>query len=213
MLAGVESINEISEMNSEIPKILSWETNHQLVENVDDQNGFGLSQAPFEQSDEGTNASFKNFDNATNADVNANLIGEIEDLTELDVEKVIEKQHTHDLYCPNCNSCITGRVILRRKKPRVSNIRRKLPKRVKKLDPIPDSAGDGRSGDTPEIDPHVNTTAPPDEQTEHAQEAFSCSSCFSLFIPIGIVFLILHGERFLLINPSILLITCTQMSF
>ena len=26
------------------------------------------------------------------------------DVTELDVERVLEKQNTHDLYCPNCNS-------------------------------------------------------------------------------------------------------------
>ena len=38
------------------------------------------------------------------------------DVTELDVERVLEKQNTHDLYCPNCNSCITRRVILRKRK-------------------------------------------------------------------------------------------------
>ncbi|KAF8042986.1 hypothetical protein BT93_A1349 [Corymbia citriodora subsp. variegata] len=41
--------------------------------------------------------------------------------TEFDVEKVLEEQNTHDLYCPNCHSCITGRVILRRKKPSVGS--------------------------------------------------------------------------------------------
>ncbi|XP_075494780.1 membrane protein of ER body-like protein [Primulina tabacum] len=39
--------------------------------------------------------------------------------TEVDVERVLQKQMTHDLYCPNCNSCITRRVILRKRKRRV----------------------------------------------------------------------------------------------
>ncbi|KAI4384895.1 hypothetical protein MLD38_002981 [Melastoma candidum] len=34
--------------------------------------------------------------------------------TEYDVENVLEKQNTHNLFCPNCKSCITRRVILRR---------------------------------------------------------------------------------------------------
>ncbi|XP_073292855.1 membrane protein of ER body-like protein [Primulina huaijiensis] len=33
-----------------------------------------------------------------------------------DVKTVLQKQNTHDLYCPDCNSCITGRVILRKRK-------------------------------------------------------------------------------------------------
>ncbi|XVF53250.1 hypothetical protein PTKIN_Ptkin05aG0084600 [Pterospermum kingtungense] len=180
-LQGIESSNGVSEMLTEIPKILKSETNHQLVRNVEDQNAFGLCLAPFEQLHEETNTSFKRL---TEADVSVDLIEEIEDLMDLDVERVLQKQNTHDLYCPNCNSCITGRVILRRRKPKVSNIRRK-PKRVKKLDPIPSSEAKGRSGDTSEIDSNVNPIAPPDEQTEQEQEAFSCLSCFSIFIPIG----------------------------
>ncbi|XP_052170649.1 membrane protein of ER body 2-like isoform X1 [Diospyros lotus] len=38
------------------------------------------------------------------------------ELTEFDVERILKKQNTHDLYCPNCNSCITRRVILRKRK-------------------------------------------------------------------------------------------------
>ncbi|KAK6947364.1 hypothetical protein RJ641_000837 [Dillenia turbinata] len=44
------------------------------------------------------------------------------EITEFDVEKVFEKQNTHDMYCPNCNSCITRRVILRKRKRRVQDI-------------------------------------------------------------------------------------------
>ncbi|XP_073016634.1 membrane protein of ER body-like protein [Primulina eburnea] len=38
------------------------------------------------------------------------------EVTEIDVEQVLHKQTTHDLFCPNCNSCITRRVILRKRK-------------------------------------------------------------------------------------------------
>ncbi|KAE8708620.1 dof zinc finger protein DOF4.6-like [Hibiscus syriacus] len=88
------------------------------------------------------------------------------------------------------NSCITKRVILIRRRPKVS-IRHK-PNRGSKLDPVPNSAGFGGSDDTPEIHSDVIAAATPDEQNDSSerdqkqeQEAFSCLSCFSLFIPLG----------------------------
>ncbi|KAL7601790.1 hypothetical protein Lser_V15G24640 [Lactuca serriola] len=39
---------------------------------------------------------------------------------EFNVETVIKKQETHDLFCPNCNSCITKRVILHKRKCKIS---------------------------------------------------------------------------------------------
>ncbi|XP_022762603.1 membrane protein of ER body-like protein [Durio zibethinus] len=183
-LEGIESIHRNSETQSDIPKILSLESNHQRVKNVQDQNIFRLIPAPVEQLHEETNMSSKHFYNATKADVSVDLSGETEEvLMELDVEK----QNTHDLICPNCNACITRRVILRRRKPKISNKHHK-PKPVKKLDLIPNSVGDGRGGDTPEIYSNVSPTPAPDEQnngTEQEQEAFGCTSCYSLFIPIG----------------------------
>ncbi|WRX19205.1 hypothetical protein QQP08_011692 [Theobroma cacao] len=185
-LQGTESVNGVSEMQSEISKGLSTEINHQQFKNVEDRNFFRLSPALVEQSHEETNTSFKHFDNATKVDANVDLIGEIEeDLMELDVERVLEKQNTHDLYCPNCNSCITRRVILHRRKPKISNIRHK-PKHVKKLTPIPISVVDGRGGNSPKIYSNDSPTLAPGVQNNSTeQEAFSCLSCFSLFIPIG----------------------------
>ncbi|XP_021281860.1 membrane protein of ER body-like protein isoform X2 [Herrania umbratica] len=185
-LQGTESINGVSEMQSEISEGLSTEINHQQLKNVGDWNFFPLSSAPVEQSDEETNTSFKHFDYATKVDANIDLIGEIEeDLMELDVERVLEKQNTHDLYCPNCNSCITQRVILRRRKPKISNIRHK-PRHVKKLNPISAAVVDGRSGNSTEINSNDSPTlAPGVENNSTEQEAISCLSCFRLFIPIG----------------------------
>nr|KJB52464.1 hypothetical protein B456_008G262700 [Gossypium raimondii] len=213
---GAESINETYEMQSEITKTLTMEVSHQTVRNVEDQKGFGLSPAPVEHLHEEANGSFKHFEKEAKVDANVDLNGEIredlycpngsfknieeetkdanidligeieEDLMDLDVEGVLEKQNTHDLYCPKCNSCITKRVILVRRKPKVS-IRHK-PKRGKKPDLIPTSAGFIVSGDTPEIHSDPSPAAAPDEQDasrEQEQEAFSCLSCFSLFIPIG----------------------------
>lgn len=48
--------------------------------------------------------------------VNGGLVNLNKTVVEMDVEKVLEEQDTHDLYCPNCNSCITKRVILRKRK-------------------------------------------------------------------------------------------------
>ncbi|KAE8683940.1 Membrane protein of ER body 1 [Hibiscus syriacus] len=190
--APVEHLHEangtfINEKQSEITKFPSMEINNQMVKNSDDKNDFGLRPAPVEHLRE-ANGSFKHFENGTKVEADIDLFEEIEeDLVDLDVERVLDKQNTHHLYCPNCNSCITKKVILRRR-PKFSI--RHRPKRGSKLDPIPNSAGLGGSDDTPEIHPNVSPVAAPDEQNdgreqEQKQEAFSCLSCFSLFIPIG----------------------------
>ncbi|KAL4384946.1 hypothetical protein GQ457_15G011620 [Hibiscus cannabinus] len=181
---GTEAIDEINGMQSEIIKISSTEINHQMVKISEDKKDFGLSPAPAEHLHE-ANGSFKHFENETKVDANVEIIEDIEeDLVDLDVERVLDKQNTHDLYCPNCNSCITKRVILIRRRPKVS-IRHK-PKRGSKLDPVPNSVTFGGSDDTPEIHSDVNAVTAPDEQNDsREQEAFSCLSCFSLFIPIG----------------------------
>ncbi|XP_039022801.1 membrane protein of ER body-like protein [Hibiscus syriacus] len=183
-LQGTESINE---KQSEITELQSTEIDHQMVKNSEDKKDFGSTPAPVEHLHE-ANGSFKHFENGTKVEADIDLFEEIEeDLVDLDVERVLDKQNTHHLYCPNCNSCITKKVILRRR-PKFSI--RHRPKRGSKLDPIPNSAGLGGSDDTPEIHPNVSPVAAPDEQNdgreqEQKQEAFSCLSCFSLFIPIG----------------------------
>ncbi|OMO95159.1 hypothetical protein CCACVL1_05542 [Corchorus capsularis] len=175
MVAGSESINGVSKMQSEIPKSLSTENNHQRVENAEDQNLVGLSPASVEHFHE------------TKVDANGDSIGEIEeDLLDFDVERVVEKQNTHELFCPNCKLCITRTVILRRRKPKIP-IRSKS-KRGKKLEPIPDSVADAHSGDLPEIESNVTPTTPApgvDNTDTEEREAFSCLSCFSIFVPIG----------------------------
>ncbi|XP_048127919.1 membrane protein of ER body-like protein [Rhodamnia argentea] len=133
--------------------------------------------------------------------------------TGFDVEKVLEKQNTHDLYCPNCHSCITRRVILRRKKRKVRNVRYRVKyDKVEKttaselhahpvtvveedrsvdaitsVDEVPTPAAIDNIS-RPELNGHHNDSEP---------EAYRCLSCFSIFIPRGDAFKLfrLFGER------------------
>ncbi|KAJ8760809.1 hypothetical protein K2173_021847 [Erythroxylum novogranatense] len=101
------------------------------------------------------------------------LIEEIDrERTEFDVEKVLAKQSTHELYCPNCNCCITRRIILRRK-PKFRNPRRQ-PKHYK--------------AETPfhyQHDPDSLCAAHDTGIFDGEQDVFRCLSCFSIFIPTG----------------------------
>ncbi|XP_017428027.1 membrane protein of ER body-like protein isoform X6 [Vigna angularis] len=90
---------------------------------------------------------------------------------EFDVEAVLEKQETHDLFCPNCNSCITKRVILKKRKRNPGNI-----------DIIP--IGRPRQLGSPEH-PSANPGDNANDQPHEEPEVFRCLSCFSFFIPSG----------------------------
>lgn len=107
---------------------------------------------------------------------------------ELDVETVLQKQKTHDLYCPNCNSCITRRVILRKRKRRVridsEDVKRN------KLETVADSKGQDidnqtTSGQVPGTSNiHLDGTSEL-AANESEPDIFRCLSCFSIFIPTG----------------------------
>ncbi|KAL0920821.1 hypothetical protein M5K25_009991 [Dendrobium thyrsiflorum] len=88
------------------------------------------------------------------------------DVSELDLEKVLEEQETHDLFCPNCHSCITKRVILRKRKRRVQDFQ--YEERPEKL----------------HVRPNIVATSTEIVETSHDSEpdVFRCLSCFSFFI-------------------------------
>ena len=71
-----------------------------------------------------------------------------------DLEKILDEQETHDLYCPNCKSCITRRVILKNRK------------------------GYGGQPKRQHADESLDQESP---------EVFRCLSCFTFFIPTGIL--------------------------
>lgn len=113
-------------------------------------------------------------------------------LWELDVEAVLAKQETHDLFCPNCKSCITKRVILRKRKRRTQSLDPKAKRdkfetliSSKLVDNV--SAYEANQGDHTITIPDVGSAEPPSDSNHHEREpeVFRCLSCFSYFIPTG----------------------------
>ncbi|KAL3034657.1 hypothetical protein AAZX31_02G206500 [Glycine max] len=136
------------------------------------------------------------------------LIEEIdEQLEEFDVEAVLAKQETHDLFCPNCRSCITKRVILKKRKRNTqksgSKSKRDKPENTHNLDneakcdelrtrgssQLLDSTAQPKA----KQDVHANVTPEPDivspepsadnNQPHGEPEVFRCLACLSFFIP------------------------------
>ncbi|KAG5558962.1 hypothetical protein RHGRI_008796 [Rhododendron griersonianum] len=157
------------------------------VESQRDDNFTGFGLQPSEKSSE-EHRTNKSLTDITESHDEIQLIEEIDnELTEFDVERVLEKQDTHDLYCPNCNSCITRRVILRKRKRKI-RISVDDPKRYK-LETVVASELDG-------ISVHATKAAdislagsmePAADEYDHVREpeVFRCLSCFSFFIPSG----------------------------
>ncbi|KAI3457896.1 hypothetical protein Pfo_014559 [Paulownia fortunei] len=120
------------------------------------------------------------------------ITGDDLEVTELDVERVLQKQTTHDLYCPNCNSCITRRVILRKRKRRI-RISDEEVKRNKTEAAVDSKLGTGsvqsprdQVHHTDEVDDNDAQIPRVDEdECDRRPDIFRCLSCFSLFIPTG----------------------------
>nr|BAM64844.1 hypothetical protein [Beta vulgaris] len=104
------------------------------------------------------------------------------EVEEFDVERVIQNQETHDFFCPNCHSCITKRVILKRRKRKIQDISKdeSVAKEDGKLTPMnPD--------EVPEIDEREpeNELSRDEIAPDARLDAISCFSCFSIFVPKG----------------------------
>ncbi|KAL3342415.1 hypothetical protein AABB24_026436 [Solanum stoloniferum] len=114
------------------------------------------------------------------------------DVKDFDVESVLQKQNTHDLYCPNCKSCITKRVILQKRKRKIrvsgNDVKRVKPEVVvdSKVDASHAQAADDEVRDG--ADCSLDGTPPlavDDYQPDREPELFRCLSCFSFFIQAG----------------------------
>ncbi|XP_021725742.1 membrane protein of ER body-like protein [Chenopodium quinoa] len=101
------------------------------------------------------------------------------EIDEYEVERVIRKQETHDLICPNCRECITKRVILKRRKRTYAKISEDEPNIGRIPHPIDPDTDKGK----PE------NKLPSGEQASDSIDAVSCFSCFSIFVPKGDGFL------------------------
>lgn len=100
---------------------------------------------------------------------------DIDDVEDYNVEKVLGNQETHDLFCPNCHSCITKRVVLKKRKRKISHVPED-PKRVRGPDPV-----------DPVLRSEDNEPSAVGGGDNVARESFfyKCLSCFSIFIPKG----------------------------
>ncbi|KAK8956568.1 hypothetical protein KSP39_PZI000997 [Platanthera zijinensis] len=86
------------------------------------------------------------------------------DVSDIDLERVLEEQETHDLFCPNCHSCITRRVILHKRKRRVHDFEHEHP---------------GKFHVTPNI---ISTSVESvDTSYNNKPDVCRCLSCFSYF--------------------------------
>ncbi|XBI34280.1 hypothetical protein VPH35_120107 [Triticum aestivum] len=101
---------------------------------------------------------------------------------EYDLQKILDQQETHDLFCPNYKSCITRRVILKKRKrtvrPANPHAPSKRPYTEEVLVPLP------------------SATLPGSDEQE-SPDVLRCLSCFSFFIPAGCSFNIfrIFGRR------------------
>ena len=89
---------------------------------------------------------------------------------EYDLEKILDQQETYELFCPNCTSCITRRVILKKRKRTVRTTPTDEPSK------------------RPYIEGQVSPVTLPDRVEEESPDVFRCLSCFSFFIPTGCSF-------------------------
>ncbi|KAL2527595.1 membrane protein of ER body-like protein [Abeliophyllum distichum] len=126
------------------------------------------------------------------------------EVTELEVERVLQMQTSHDLYCPNCNSCITRRVILRKRKRniRVSDeeVKRNKLEREANSEVVSGIVQETRDQVHPMDEFGVDGIPTPnadDNGRDREPEIFRCLSCFSFFIPTrnGFKLFRIFGEK------------------
>uniref|UniRef100_A0ACD5ZQK0 Uncharacterized protein n=1 Tax=Avena sativa TaxID=4498 RepID=A0ACD5ZQK0_AVESA len=91
------------------------------------------------------------------------------EIEEYDLQKILNRQETHDVYCPNCNSCITGRVILKKRKRTVGPA-------------TPDEPPKRAHPEEAPVAPAPESVGP------ESPDVFRCLACFSFFIPTGCTF-------------------------
>ncbi|KFK29306.1 hypothetical protein AALP_AA7G116000 [Arabis alpina] len=93
-----------------------------------------------------------------------------------EVEKLLDNQKTHHLICPKCDSCITEKVILQRRKRKVRRPldKQKRPKLHPQLNDPPLCSGDS------------SQNADGAEKSVPESFVYKCLSCFTIFIPSGL---------------------------
>ncbi|CAN1143778.1 Membrane protein of ER body 1 [Linum perenne] len=112
--------------------------------------------------------------------------------TQVGANTVLKKQDTLDLYCPDCSSCITRRVVFNARKQNTPSGQRKLEEEDKPEalydHPKSDAESSHPSHDQGQYTVGVspdNSSRPEvtDSSNEREQDSFRCFSCFRFFIP------------------------------
>ncbi|KAF8042981.1 hypothetical protein BT93_A1346 [Corymbia citriodora subsp. variegata] len=192
-----ETVHETSDVAAQrFSAFLSSQVDHQDRGSSGDERFLDLALLSPRKSSEEKNTYSKESKVVEEVD----LIGELNpEETDFDVEKVLEKQNTHDLYCPNCHSCITRRVILRRKKRKVPNVRHrgkydkveKTAASVQHAQPVTvvekdhnfDAIASIEEVPAPAVVDNISTPEVDGSHNDRERECFRCLSCFSIFIP------------------------------
>ncbi|KAE9608788.1 hypothetical protein Lalb_Chr08g0239371 [Lupinus albus] len=132
---GLEGVRNGDDERSVLPESNREGESEIQVENSDIQNGLlnEVNQndkvhsrselSPLHNSPKVQATTSETFGDETSAKAIPNLTKEIDQqLEDFNVEVVLAKQETHDLFCPNCKSCITKRVILRKRKRNIPKL-------------------------------------------------------------------------------------------
>lgn len=202
--------------DSDIPKGPGTKVNSHYGENFEDRTFSGSRLLPVEKSSEVQSTIVKLINNETRVEVGVDLAGKIDGpVIDLDVEAMLERQETHDLYCPNCNSCITRRIILRKRRRKVRNLRLNAKhdkyEMVLGSESVTNSANAVNQGDdTGNIFSSGNPTNADEGYTADREvDIFRCLSCFTIFIPSGNI-LPISFSNFICTKMQILILTLEQ---
>jgi hypothetical protein len=202
--------------DSDIPKSPGTEVNSPYGENLEDRTLSGLRLLPVEKSSEVQSTSVKLINDEARVEVGVDLTEKINgQVIDLDVQAVLERQETHDLYCPNCNSCITRRIILRKRKRKVQNSRLKT-KHDKYEMPLgtelvtnPATASDQGDDINNIFSSGSPTNADEGYSADREVDIFRCLSCFTIFIPSGNIYPI-SVKNFICTKMQSLILTLEQ---
>lgn len=147
---------------------------HGSPKQMKDEDESNSSMVFSERQCEDWTAKFEPIKDKSGTNASGSLVDAGKIVLEMDVERVLEEQETLDLFCPNCNSCITKRVILRKRKRIVADLPVDAAE-YEEIQPILPSGVEASPGAFVANDP----------SNDIGTDVFRCLSCFSFLIPKG----------------------------
>ncbi|KAK7301030.1 hypothetical protein RJT34_11885 [Clitoria ternatea] len=179
--------------HSVIQNSLCRKIDNQCIKTADDKVHSSSELSHLHSSSNIQATAITNFHKEASTKEGSDLIKEVDQqLEEFDVEAVLAKQETHDLFCPNCKAHITKRVILKKRKRSIHKLeneakRDKLETKVS-TELIDNSVQpEANQGDHANVTSDIVSLESPanNDHPDTEPELFRCLSCFSFFIPSG----------------------------